>query len=160
MNKEIKIEAFKSGTLGEVASVVATAMINNPLHLAVFKSNDKKSHLMQKKLFAKVLGLPSCNILVAKYNEKIVGVMNYYLPGKCQVGTFKTIAMLPGLIAILGTKLPGVLEWKTTWAEHDPQSPHLHFGPLAVLPHMQHKGVGSALLIFVKLQIHKKQILI
>jgi ribosomal protein S18 acetylase RimI-like enzyme len=146
MNKEIKIEVFKGGAIEEAASVVATAMLNNPLHLAVFKSNDEKSHGMQAKLFAKVFGLSSCNIVVAKHSEKIVGVMNYYLPGKCQVTTIKTITMLPGLIAILGSKLPGVLEWKTTWARHDPQSPHLHFGPLAVLPNMQHRGIGSALL--------------
>jgi GNAT superfamily N-acetyltransferase len=54
--------------------------------------------------------------------------------------------MLPRLIAILGSKLPAVLEWKTTWEKHDPQLPHLHFGPLAVLPQMQHRGIGSVLL--------------
>jgi len=146
MNKEIKIEVLKSGGVEAVATVVATAMLNNPLHLAVFKSNDNKSQHMQEKLFANVLGRPACNILVAKVDQKIVGVMNYYRPGECQISTLQTIVMIPALIAILGSKLPAVLEWKTTWAKHDSKGLHLHFGPLAVLPHMQHAGIGSKLL--------------
>lgn len=32
------------------------------------------------------------------------------------------------------------------WGAHDIRTPHIHFGPLAVAPEAQGRGVGSALL--------------
>ena len=72
--------------------------------------------------------------------------MNYYLPGQCQISKLKTINMLPSLCGILGRRLPAVLSWKSAWSKQDPRSAHLHFGPLAVLPSYQKKGIGSLLL--------------
>lgn len=142
----IHVESLPAEALEEAASVVAAAMLHNPLHLSVFRSANERSFRRQHKLFMKVLSLPACNLVVAKQHDTIVGVMNYYLPGKCQVSTMHTLKMLPGLAGILGSSLPAVLKWKSKWARHDPDRPHLHFGPLAVLPQLQGKGIGSMLL--------------
>lgn len=142
----ITIEPFDGSSIWEAATVVAEAMLNNPIHLQVFRKNDEEARMMQVKLFAKVLALPSCNIIVAKQQERIVGLMNYYLPGSCQLSAFGTLALLPGLLPVLGKRLPAVLKWKSAWAKQDPKQPHLHFGPLAVLPAMQQRGIGSRLL--------------
>lgn len=145
-NSDIKIELFKGGSLTEIASVVATSMLHNPLHLAVFKSDDEKAKQMQTQLFFEVLKQPQCKKVVAKYNGRIVGVMNYYLPGQCQINFLRTVSMLPRLFKILSSRLIPVLKWKSTWASHDPKEAHIHFGPLAVLPEVQGIGIGSKLL--------------
>jgi ribosomal protein S18 acetylase RimI-like enzyme len=144
--QEIIIKSGKQELIAELASMVATAMLNNPLHMAVFQSNDENSRLIQTRLFVEVLRIPTCNLMVAKQNGKVVGVMNYYLPGQCQISPLKTITLLPRLLLVLGPKLHRVLRWKSNWIKHDPNIPHLHFGPLAVLPHMQGRGIGSELL--------------
>ncbi|HEY0770840.1 MAG TPA: GNAT family N-acetyltransferase, partial [Sphingobacteriaceae bacterium] len=41
-----------------------------------------------------------------------------------------------------------VLMWRFNWKKHDYKKPHMHFGPLAVAPDYQGKGIGSALLGF------------
>ena len=143
---KIDIEALQPESDFPVAPVVAEAMLSNPLHVAVFKSTDAKSLERQVKLFEIVLKQPGCNIFVARHNKKVVGVMNYYLPGQCQISKLKTINMLPSLCGILGRRLPAVLSWKSAWSKQDPRSAHLHFGPLAVLPSYQKKGIGSLLL--------------
>jgi ribosomal protein S18 acetylase RimI-like enzyme len=132
--------------IAELASVTAQAMLHNPIHLAIFEKADQRSEQMQTKMFNAVLKLPTCNLFTARQDGRVVGVMNYYKKGCCQISPLKTLALLPGLSLALGSKLPRVLKWKSSWAKHDPQAPHFHFGPLAVLPAFQGKGIGSALL--------------
>jgi GNAT superfamily N-acetyltransferase len=146
MDNEIMVEAFKGNDLSEIVSLVTTAMLNNPLHVAVFGSPDEPSLKMQQSMFDIVLRQPQCKLHVAKKNNQPIGVMNYYMPGQCQLSVGKTIMLLPELAIGVRHKLPRVLRWKTTWGKHDAKTPHLHFGPLAVLPTEQGKGVGSALL--------------
>lgn len=143
---DMKIKGPDPGNIPEAASVVAQAMLNNPLHLAVFGAADEKAEQMQTRMFIEVLQLPQCNLFTAWKDGRIVGLMNYYAPGCCQIPSLKTLGMLPSMFGILGYRLPRVLKWKANWAKHDPKERHLHFGPLAVLPAMQGNGIGSALL--------------
>jgi ribosomal protein S18 acetylase RimI-like enzyme len=144
--KTTTIEKFNNGSVQELAAVVATAMLHNPLHLAVFKSQDSTALQKQKKLFYQVLNMPACNLVVAKQADEVVGVMNFYLPGKCQIDPLTTISLIPRLYMKLGSPLKRVLKWKQNWAKHDDKRAHLHLGPLAVLPHKQGQGIGSGLL--------------
>jgi len=137
----------KQHELKEMAVVVTKAMLTNPLHLAVFGAADKTAEERQVKLFTTVLRQPACNLFVARDNNRIVAVMNYYKAGCCQLSPLKTISLLPGLSLSLRGKLPRVLRWKMAWGKHDPKLPHFHFGPLAVLPEMQGKGIGTSLLV-------------
>lgn len=55
--------------------------------------------------------------------------------------------ILPILLGSAG--LPGtgrILSWFSEWSKHDPAEAHWHLGPVAVLPEMQGKGVGTAML--------------
>jgi ribosomal protein S18 acetylase RimI-like enzyme len=144
MDLEIKRHAHRD--MLPAAAVVAQAMLHNPLHLAVFGAADEQAQRKQTSMFIEVLQLPQCNLFTAWKDGRMVGLMNYYAAGCCQITLLKTLGMLPGMFGILGNKLPGVLKWKANWAKHDPKERHLHFGPLAVLPSMQGNGIGSALL--------------
>ena len=142
----VTIEKYNGSIIGELSYVIVEAMQTNPLHLVAFGAPAEKSRNMQIELFSLLLGMPSCNLFIARIEEQIVGVMNYYLPGKCQLSPIKTLSLFPRLSSILGYQLIPVLRWKKTWARQDPKAVHLHFGPLAVLPGFQGKGIGSAML--------------
>jgi hypothetical protein len=146
MQNEITIEVFKGKDLSEIVNVVTTAMVTNPLHVAVFGSSDEHVREMQRGMFNIVLRQRQCRLQVAKRNNQIIGVMNYYMPGSCQLSFGKTLVLLPELVMSVRGNLPRVLKWKKNWGKHDVTTPHLHFGPLAVLPTEQGMGVGSALL--------------
>lgn len=146
MHDEIFIEPFKGGDLSEITDVVTNAMLTNPLHVAAFGSCDDRAREMQRKMFDIVLRQPDCKLHVAKKNNQVIGVMNYYMPGHCQLSLGKTLMLLPELIMGVREKFPRVLKWKSVWGAHDAKTPHLHFGPLAVLAAEQGRGVGSALL--------------
>lgn len=146
MKNNFSIEPFPGPATHEIASVVATSMLHNPIHLAVYRSSDEKAWSVQYHIFRQILSYPECNLVVARQEDRIIGVMNYYLPGKCQLSPMQTIALIPGLLAKLRLKLPRLLKWKKNWGTHDPKTPHYHLGPLAILPEMQGQGVGSALL--------------
>lgn len=146
LDKVTEIKHFNSKDLKPVASVLAKAMLHNPLHLAIFGAADQKSEIMQTRMFTDILRSTPSNLFVAYRNGKMVGVMNYYKPGCCKINPLISTALLPKMASTLGTKVVKVLKWKTTWSRYDPQTSHLHFGPLAVLPEMQGRGIGSTLL--------------
>ncbi|RPE14211.1 N-acetyltransferase [Chitinophaga lutea] len=146
MMETITIRPVSAGDIPQAAHVVTKAMLHNPLHLAVFGSADERVERMQVAMFTRVLKLEECNLFAAWAGNEMAGVMNYYEPGCCQISPLKTLGMLPGLLGVLGTRLPRVLKWKANWGRHDPALRHYHFGPLAVLPAMQGRGIGAALL--------------
>lgn len=130
MNNKIQDIPGSCLEIPELASVVTKAMISNPLHLAIFNAADESAEMMQTKMFNMVLKLPTCNLFVAKCEGRVVGVMNYYKSGYCQISPLKTLSMLPGLSFTLKGRLPRVLKWKSNWAKHDPRDEHFHFGRL------------------------------
>lgn len=143
---DLEIKRLTPMNITPAAMIVAQAMLHNPLHLAIFGAADGEAELIQTKMFVEVLQLPQCNLFGAWKDGRMVGVMNYYEPGCCQIKPLKTLGMLPGMFGILGNRLPRVLKWKANWGKHDPKERHLHFGPLAVLPSMQGNGIGASLL--------------
>lgn len=143
---ERTVEPLDKRLIKDAAAVVASAMLSNPLHLAVFERDDAASQHMQTKMFAEILKLPAGRIYVVKQDEIIVGVMNFYPPFKQMASPAKTMLLLPKLWSILGFTLFRVLRWKSAWAKHKPKTPHFHLGPLAVAPDMQGQGIGSGLL--------------
>jgi GNAT superfamily N-acetyltransferase len=53
--------------------------------------------------------------------------------------------LVPAMV-MAGTVAPRLARWISTWAKHDPDRPHSHFGPLAVDLDLQGQGIGSMLL--------------
>jgi len=53
----------------------------------------------------------------------------------------------PRLMEELGAEvISRIITWRRAWGEVDPEEPHSHFGPFAVLPRMQGRGVGRRLM--------------
>jgi len=141
-----EIIKYHERDFSHVAVVYGKSMADNPMHKAVFTGNIESSINKQILMFSRILKNPKCNIYVASYNGEIVGSMNYYLPDECQLTFSETLKLLPGLITDLGADIVKLLAWKKIWDKYDPKERHVHFGPFAVLPEWQNKGLGSILL--------------
>jgi ribosomal protein S18 acetylase RimI-like enzyme len=139
MNK-INISLMEHSDVLKAAEVLSYAMLNNPLHIAVFQGNGERERLEIEKMFIELFNKMPGIVYLAKEGEEIIGVMRMKscvgrkaadnlneLQGENDIGWRKSI-------------------WHSEWARHDPLNQHWHLGPIGVLPSHQGSGVGSLLM--------------
>jgi ribosomal protein S18 acetylase RimI-like enzyme len=136
----IQISFMEQSDIQESARVLSVAMLNNPLHVAVFLGKGEKERKEIEKMFSQLLiELPGI-VFLAKEKQNIIGVMRMK---SCEgskatddpkeskdendIGWRKSI-------------------WHTEWTRHEPLSQHWHLGPIGVLPSHQGLGIGSMLM--------------
>ena len=141
------IEDLRPESVEEAVGVIARGMRDNPLHIAAYGDDPgRRLHchaLLVRGLF-KAAGeqQPIC----ARRDGKIVGVTGAAPPGTCQPNAKQRLVLLP-TIARLGPRTAArVGRWFAAWAEHDPDEPHVHLGPLAVDAHLQGQGIGGTIM--------------
>jgi ribosomal protein S18 acetylase RimI-like enzyme len=142
----IEINLIEAAEIDEAANVTATAMYTNPMHVAAFQGQDEDKRLRQIAMFQVVLGKFPIEILVARHEGRIVGVMGMAEWPSCQMSIEESEKLLPLFKDALGDLTPRLRHWLSVWAQHDPREPHWHLGPIAVLPEFQGRGIGSRML--------------
>ncbi len=144
--EQIIIERLRQDRLTEAAGVLASAMCNNPIHMAVFRWQHDKEWDLQLAFFQALLGRSLEGIWVARKGDSIVGVMRYTKYPRCRITPSDAQHLVPMLQDMFGDRTPRILEWQSKWGKHDPGVSHWHFGPFGVLPEQQGKGIGTQLL--------------
>ncbi len=135
-----QISFMEKNDIQESARVLSVAMLNNPLHVAVFLGKGEKERIEIEKMFSKLLiELPGIVFLV-KEKQNIIGVMRM----KSWEGSKATDDPKE-------SKDENDISWRksiwhTEWARHEPLSQHWHLGPIGVLPSHQGLGIGSMLM--------------
>jgi ribosomal protein S18 acetylase RimI-like enzyme len=135
-----QISFMEKSDIQESAKVLSVAMLNNPLHAAVFLGKGETERIEIEKMFSNLLiELPGIVFLV-KEKQNIIGVMRMKSwegskaaddpkdpKNENDIGWRKSI-------------------WHAEWARHEPLSQHWHLGPIGVLPLHQGSGIGSILM--------------
>ena len=129
----------------EVCQVLARAFASNPGHLAAFGGNV----LVQNEAFFRTaLPLLKGPKFVAMAESRVLGLIHWVDSSKCQVTAAEKVRLFPQTVARLGWKATlRALSWLSTWEKHDPKQPHVHLGPIGVLPETQGQRVGSRLMM-------------
>jgi predicted N-acetyltransferase YhbS len=153
--EQVSIEILRRKDLQEAAQVVSRAMGPTPFPIAMCKGPKRSERFMAtiaKVMFERFPG----QVFVAKMNNQVVGVMRMVEWPQCQMSSRQGWMLLPSMFRILGFGAIRPIKGKAVWAKRDPQKPHWHLDPLAVMPEMQGRGIGSQLLERFCILVDKK----
>jgi ribosomal protein S18 acetylase RimI-like enzyme len=143
------ISLMELSDIQESSKVLSVAMLNNSLHVAVFRGNGEKQRIEIENMFLKLFtNLPSITFL-AKERGKIVGVMRM----KSCVGN-KTIDETTVKEDENDIDFRKHF-WLRQWSIRDPVDQHWHLGPIGVLPTHRRQGLGSSLMSVFCNQVDK-----
>lgn len=133
--------------LDEAVAVVARGMRDNPLHVAAYGADPERRLTCHARLTRALFQVfteqqPIC----AVRDGVIVGVTGAAPAGTCQPSAVQRLKLMPKLVALGPRAAARVGSWMNTWAEHDPDEPHVHLGPLAVDARLQGQGIGGQIM--------------
>lgn len=135
-----KITFMEVNEVDESAKTLSIAMLNNSLHIAVFKGNGEKQRLKIESMFVDLFNNNPGIIYIAKEERKIVGVMRMK---SCSGPRSKKTNTHSGEENEIDDRIK---IWHQEWAANDPEEQHWHLGPIGVIPTHQNKGIGSLLM--------------
>jgi len=138
--KKFNITFLEKSDISESSRVLSKAMLNVPLHIAIFQGHGEKERKIIENMFFKLLSdLPGITFL-ARINRQIVGVMRMKTCNGTKIS--KEHAQTGDKTNLEWRKY----YWQNEWARHDPLEQHWHLGPVGVLPSHQGKGIGTKFL--------------
>jgi len=138
--EKVQISFLEKSDISDASSVLSEAMLNAPIHIAIFQGHGEKERGMIEKLFFELLtDLPGITFL-ARIDKQIVGVMRMK---SCNGGKVSNEHAKTEEVNNLDWRKS---YWRNEWARQDPLNQHWHLGPVGVLPSHQGKGIGTKLL--------------
>jgi len=138
--EKFSITFLEKSDISESSKVLSEAMLNVPLHIAIFQGHGEKERKMIENIFFELLrDFPGITFL-ARINRQIVGVIRMK---SCNGSKVNNECAQTGDVANLEWRKS---YWQNEWARHDPLEQHWHLGPVGVLPSHQGKGIGTKLL--------------
>jgi ribosomal protein S18 acetylase RimI-like enzyme len=137
--KNFKISFMEMKDVEQAAKVLSIAMLDNPLHSAVFQNTSENTRILIENDFKKLLKDIPGIVFIAKENQDMVGVMRM---NSCS-GKNKKRQKVP--------KDENSIDWRkfvwlNEWDNQDPKDQHWHLGPIGVLPAYQGSGIGTTLM--------------
>ena len=136
----IPISFMEHDDIPVAANVLSLAMLNNPLHIAIFQGNGEDERLAIEKIFLKLLHERPGIVFLAKDRGMIIGVMRMNsCVGKEPVNQSHDPEDLQDVSSRQAF-------WLGEWATRDPREQHWHLGPIGVLSSYRKKGIGFRLM--------------
>jgi ribosomal protein S18 acetylase RimI-like enzyme len=128
----------------EAVRVLARAFVTNPLHVAAFGA----SQLARNEAFFRV-GLAAMKgpMLAAVEAGRLLGVVHWVASPGCRYSGAEKLRMMPAMLHGMGVRpAVRVVSWVSAWARCDPDTPHVHLGPIGVDPAARGRHVGHLLM--------------
>lgn len=134
------ISFMEHNDIQEAARVLSLAMLNNPLHVAVFLGNGEKERLEIERMFIELFNKTPGIVFLAKKHYKIIGVMRMKSDVR-QMTNDDPIELNDKTNINLRKSY-----WHREWSKREPEEQHWHLGPIGVLPSYRRMGIGSQLM--------------
>lgn len=137
---DFHISLMERNDILEAARVLSLAMVNNPIHGAVFMGSGEKERSEIERMFSDLFRKLPGIVFLARKSERIIGVMR-----------MRSCIGREDMAELSEPKDENSVKWRKSvwleeWAAHDPEEQHWHLGPIGVLPSYRQMGVGSGLM--------------
>lgn len=150
----VRITPASRSDVSEAGRVLGAAFTSSPLERAVRGSIGDRQRTGLVRAYTAALGL-SGDVSVARLDGRIVGAVRWVRSPRCQLRLSEKVRMAPTAIASFGLRLPKAMTWVTAWERRDPTEPHLHLGPIGVVPELQGRGIGTQMLTAYRERIER-----
>ena len=141
------------------ADVISRALVTNPNSIAFWGGKEEKHRLrLEQTIRIANLEHPRSQIVAAKLSGKIAGVLNLIEWPYCQVSFMEGLKLFPAMLWINRGAFLRSIRLGLIGARLDPRQPHMHLGPIAVLPELQGKGIGTHMLAFTCAYLDQRQL--
>jgi ribosomal protein S18 acetylase RimI-like enzyme len=134
------ISFMEKSDIQESANILSVAMLDNPLHVAVFQGKGEKERMEIEKMFFELLTELPGIVFLAKEKQNIIGVMRMKSCQGRKVADVHKDAIDENDVGWRKSV------WHREWGRHDPIEQHWHLGPIGVLPSNQGSGIGTMLM--------------
>jgi GNAT superfamily N-acetyltransferase len=141
---QLAIKKYSADWVDDCVTTLANAFVANPLHQRAFGPG----RMDQNRLFFRI-GLRHMftgQSFVALMDGELGGYVHFNAWPNCLPAPEEIPTAIATLLTPLGEAVPQVIRWFTRWSHFDPAEPHVHLGPIGVVPAMQGRGVGTALM--------------
>lgn len=133
--------------LDAAAELLGRGMADNPVHVAVYRGDEllrgRRHGLLMRTLLR---SSPALQLEAVDRGERLAGVAAWASPGTCQPVLGARLRLLRTAVRFGPRTLARLLMWTSAWANHDPDEPHVHLGPVSVDRHLRGQGIGGMLL--------------
>lgn len=144
--EKVQVVRLDRKDMSQAASVLGLAFADNPNTLTMVGGDKAKARRLMEAVAAVMLGRRYSRVLVAIKDGQVVGVLNAAEWPHCQLSLGEKLKTMPSMLRFLGRSVPKAMSVMSSMSKHDPRKPHLHLGPIGVLPDLQGKGIGSKML--------------
>ena len=141
--EKIVILPIKNTQIPEIWELLGKAYTNNPAHIAIF---GKDNFVSNERFFRLLLNNKKGDLFTAEMEGAVVGVIGIEKHPQPVSLESEPLQFTPELLLASESVITRLQERKSIWDKLELKESHYHFGPVAVLPEFQHKGIGSKMM--------------
>ena len=143
----VDVRALVPSDVDATADLLARAMQDNPINVAVYGDDEARRERATRRLFTTLLRtMTNQTPVVALDGDTLVGAAGIAPPGTCQPTGSQRLRFVPGVLAAGPRTAARLTQWLNAWAARDLREPHSHFGPFAVERRLHGRGIGTQIL--------------
>jgi ribosomal protein S18 acetylase RimI-like enzyme len=140
---KVVVSPLQNTRIPEIYSVLTKAYTNNPAHIVIFGQDNFNNNDLYFRLLLKHT---KTDLFIAQSADNIVGVIGIGIhPQPVSPGSEPLQFTTESLWAPVSV-IARLQERQLIWDKIELKERHYHFGPVAVLPEYQHKGIGSQMM--------------
>lgn len=146
----VSFRALSHGELPRAGAILTEGMFENPVHVKVFGSNPAHRQRRLAMFIEHVIAYVHADgeVLGAYAGDELVALLGMIQPDRCRPNLRERLHFACAFSACAPpATLWRLQRWLSIWARNDPEVPHWHIGPLAVLPTYRRRGIARQLML-------------
>lgn len=149
MDYKLEILKLRENDLSQAAVLLSEAMLDNPLHVAVFGMDVVKRQTNLLIFFKLLLPVVYARgyLYGAVKSGNLIAVLGVMRPDTCNLSIGQKAALICNIFKSFDfSSSLKISYWLFIWYLNDFKQPHWHLGPLAVMTNHRRLGIASQLL--------------